>query len=144
VAVIEQIAAGKSRGAPQDKSQATKAPKLTKEHGLIDWARHAQGVCNQIRAMQPWPTAYSFLHGPKEPPARLLVFRARVVPDPTLVLKGPRAGLVRLVPGESRFCVETGAGDQVEIQELQPAGKRRMSAQEFLRGNAIPLDAHFR
>ncbi len=45
----------------QDKSLVTKAPKLTKEHGLIDWSRHGRDVCNQIRAMQPWPTAYTYL-----------------------------------------------------------------------------------
>src|SRR5262245_22812820 len=53
--VIEQIAAGTARGSQQDKSQATKAPKLKKEQGLIDWTRTAQQVCNQVRAMQPWP-----------------------------------------------------------------------------------------
>src|SRR5262249_9454469 len=83
-AVVGHNGAGKSHGVPQDKSKATKAPKLTKEHGLIDWVRHAQGVCNQIRAMQPWPTAYAFLRGPNQPPLRLLVFRARVVADSTV------------------------------------------------------------
>ena len=135
--VIDQIAAGKSSGAPQNKAEATKAPKLTKEHGLIDCTHHARGICNQIRAMQPWPTAYTFLHRAQEPPLRLIVFRSSVVPDATLVLQGPRAGLVRLVPGHLHLYVETGAGDQVEILELQPAGKRRMAAGEFLRGHAI-------
>jgi methionyl-tRNA formyltransferase len=135
--VIDQIAAGKSSGTPQNKAAATKAPKLTKEHGLIDWTRHARGICNQIRAMQPWPTAFTFLHPPQAPPLRLIVFQARVVPDATLVLQGPRAGLVRLVPGHPHLYVETGAGDQVEILELQPAGKRRMASGEFLRGHAI-------
>src|SRR5262245_30053916 len=49
--VVEQIAAGTAQGIPQDKSQVTKAPKLTKEHGLIDWTRTATQVCNQVRAM---------------------------------------------------------------------------------------------
>jgi methionyl-tRNA formyltransferase len=137
VAVIEEIVATRSRGTPQDKSQATKAPKLTKEHGLIDWTRPARGVYDQIRAMQPWPTAYTFLHAPKQPPSRLLVFRARVVPDGTLALQRPHAGLVRVVAGDPRLCIETGAGDEVEILELQPAGKRRMTAMNFLRGHAI-------
>jgi methionyl-tRNA formyltransferase len=134
---IVQIAAGNSSGTPQNKAEATKAPKLTKEHGLIDWTRHARGICDQIRAMQPWPTAFTFLHRPQEPPLRLIVFQARVVPDATLVLQGPRAGLVRLVPGHPHLYVETGAGDQMEILELQPAGKRRMVSGEFLRGHAI-------
>ncbi len=79
--VIEQIAAGTSKGVPQDKTKATKAPKLTKEHGLIDWTRSASEICNQIRAMQPWPTAYTFLQRPDEPPLRLLLFKAAPHPD---------------------------------------------------------------
>jgi len=135
--VLEQIAAGQSKGVPQDKSKVTRAPKLTKEHGLIDWTRHAQQICNQIRAMQPWPTPYTFLHRPKETPLRLIVFRAAVVPDATLGLKDVKAGMLRVVPGDDHLCVETGVGDQLEILELQPAGKRRMAAVEFLRGYAI-------
>jgi len=135
--VIEQIAAGKSKGIPQDKSLVTKAPKLSKENGLIDWSRNPQGICNHIRAMQPWPTAYTFLHRPKESPLRLIVYRASVVTEATLSLKGPHAGLIRLLPGHPHLIVETGAGDQVEILELQPAGKRRMTAMDFLRGYAI-------
>src|SRR5947207_1623478 len=53
--VIEQIAAGTATGRPQDKTQVSKAPKLTKENGLIDWTRPAQAICRQVRAMQPWP-----------------------------------------------------------------------------------------
>src|SRR5437660_5790398 len=64
--VIDQIAAGTAQGVKQDKTQATKAPKLTKEHGLIDWSRSGRDVCNQIRAMQPWPTAYTFWHRHRE------------------------------------------------------------------------------
>src|SRR5439155_23135808 len=56
--VSDQFAAGRAHGVKQDKSQVTKAPKLTKEHGLIEWNRQARDVCNHIRAMQPWPTAY--------------------------------------------------------------------------------------
>jgi methionyl-tRNA formyltransferase len=57
-------------------------------------------------------------------------------------LHGPKAGLVRIVPGEAHFYVETGAGDQVEVLELQPAGKRRMTATEFLRGHGADNGWH--
>src|SRR5207237_1405824 len=74
--VIDRMARGEAiSGIKQDPSQVTKAPKLTKEHGLIDWTRTAEQVCNQIRAMQPWPTAYTFLHGEGHPPLRLIVMR---------------------------------------------------------------------
>src|SRR5207247_1378253 len=48
--VIHRFELGPVPGKPQDRSQVTKAPKLTKEHGLIDWSRPACDVCNQIRA----------------------------------------------------------------------------------------------
>jgi len=138
--VTEQIEAGTTKGIKQDKSMATKAPKLLKEHGLIDWSRPAQDVCNQIRAMQPWPTAYTFLHRPGQPPLRLLVLRASWYKNdlPHLL-----PGAVVLRPGhEHEFHVATGSendriGSEVEIHELQPAGKRPMTATEFLRGHRL-------
>lgn len=141
VTVIEQIAAGTSKGVPQDTALVTKAPKLTKEHGLIDWTRPAQGVCDQVRAMQPWPTPYTFLHRSNQVPLRLIVCRARVAREATLAIKNIKAGRVRLLPGDDHLIVETGAGDHVEILELQPAGKRRMIVREFLRGNALEAGA---
>src|SRR5579871_970836 len=74
--VIDQIAAGTAHGTKQDKTQASKAPKLTKENGLIDWSRPARDVCNQIRAMQPWPTAYTFWHRSGKQPQRWIIHRA--------------------------------------------------------------------
>src|SRR5207249_11211732 len=74
--VIDQIETGTTVGVKQDKAQATKAPKLTKEHGLIDWNRTAEQVCNQIRAMQPWPTAYTFLHRQGQPALRVIITRS--------------------------------------------------------------------
>src|SRR5947209_2514963 len=74
--VIDQIAHGTARGVKQDQAQVTRAPKLAKEHGLIDWKRSARDVCNQVRAMQPWPTAYTYLHRGHQPPARVIVQKA--------------------------------------------------------------------
>jgi methionyl-tRNA formyltransferase len=134
--VVEQLAAGTARGRPQDKSLVTKAPKLTKENGLINWQRSAVQVCNQIRAVQPWPTAYTYFHRSGKPPQRLLITKASCVevrPPATIT-----AGAVVVISEEpTRLLV--GAGDQtvVEMLELQPAGKRRMPAAEFLRGHRL-------
>jgi methionyl-tRNA formyltransferase len=131
---IDQIAAGTARGITQDKTQATKAPKLTKEHGLIDWTRTAEQVWNQVRAMQPWPTAYTFLHRASQKPLRLIVNKA--APQPAVAPHAP--GEAVLDPGEPlRLRVTAGARTQVEVVEMQPAGKRRMSAAEFLRGHRL-------
>jgi methionyl-tRNA formyltransferase len=127
--VVDQIAAGTAKAIPQDQSQATKAPKLKKEHGLLDWSRTAQQVCCQVRAMHPWPTAYTFWHRAGQPPLRLIVHRAR-----------PATAEKPVAPGEilttrlDALCVGAGDDTVVEVHELQPAGKKRMAAAEFLRG----------
>jgi methionyl-tRNA formyltransferase len=131
---IGKIVSGTARPLPQDKTQVSKAPKLKKEDGLIDWRRFTEQVCNQIRAMQPWPTAYTYLHRSGNPPMRVIINRAR----PNLEVDfeiGLAAGLLRVVG--SRLYVGDGSRAGVEILELQPAGKRRMSAIEFLRGHPI-------
>lgn len=139
VDMVKRYAAGPVSGKPQDKSLATKAPKLTKEHGLIDWSRPAAAVCNQIRAMHPWPTAYSFLHRPGLMPMRIIVHRATwggvgfggyPMPPPR------RPGTVVVTVPQSIWAI---AADHcaVQIHELQPAGKRRMTALDFLRGNSL-------
>jgi len=142
IRVIDQLVAGTAQGSKQDKSQATKAPKLKKGNGLIDWSRHARDVCNQIRAMQPWPTAYTFLHRLDHPPVRIIINRA-ILWQATFggsvtgnELDTPGATVV-LPEAPSRLFVWAGQSSQVEILELQPAGKRRMSAAEFLRGHAL-------
>jgi methionyl-tRNA formyltransferase len=125
VAVVNQIAAGTAHGTAQDNALATKAPKLKKEHGAIDWTRPADAVCNQIRAMHPWPTAYTYWHRPGTPSLRLIVHKA--VARPGTVAPG------EIQVGGSGLVVGTGAG-VVEVVELQPAGKKRMTASEFLNG----------
>jgi methionyl-tRNA formyltransferase len=144
--VIDRIAAGTVRGAKQDKSLVTKAPKLTKGHGLIDWTRPARAVCNQIRAMQPWPTAYTFLHHPGDPPTRLLILKAtghdtigpgQWTPGEVILAPNPNQ-VLRVAAGPNA----EGAATAVDVLELQPAGKRRMPAAEFLRGHPLQAGDH--
>jgi len=135
LAVIDQIAAGTARGMVQEKAQATKAPKLTKEHGVIDWSRTASEVCRHVRAMQPWPTAYTFLHSKGQLPLRLIVQRAGPAGDVTV--PHPATGGVLASDAKSRLWVSAGAHSWVEILELQPAGKKSMAAADFLRGHAL-------
>jgi methionyl-tRNA formyltransferase len=140
VEALDQIAKGTAKGMSQDKSLASKAPKLKKEDGLVDWSRDAYQVCNQIRAMQPWPTAYTFLHQSGRAPVRIGVIRASVV---HVSLDGSlqpgRLSCVNLPgPREPILAVETGSrAFVVRIHELPPAGKRRMWAAEFLRGHPL-------
>jgi methionyl-tRNA formyltransferase len=137
VEVVKRIASGEPvPGVKQDRSLVTRAPKLTKEHGLINWSRPAVAVCNQVRAMQPWPTAYTYLHREGQAPLRVIVLKVRAL----AVWRSEAAGVGAVVGEElgTRLAVRAGAGEWVEILELQPAGKRRMSAAEFRRGNPLP------
>jgi methionyl-tRNA formyltransferase len=140
--VIEQIAAGTAHGVKQDKTQATKAPKLNKENGIIDWSRPARDVCNHIRAMQPWPTAYTYLHRQGHEPLRIIIHKASCHGGGQGVHLSP--GLIVLRPERAgRLYVAAGNGSAAEVREIQPAGKRRMSAAEFLRGHRLQPSDRF-
>jgi methionyl-tRNA formyltransferase len=129
--VIEQIAAGTVQGRKQDPGLVTKAPKLTKEQGAIDWYRPAKDVVNHVRAMQPWPTAYTFLRRTGVAPLRLIICRATASEAPAEAGYAP--GTV-LPGGAKQLLVAAGGNTLVEVHELQPAGRRRMTAGQFVRG----------
>jgi methionyl-tRNA formyltransferase len=139
--VIEQIATGTTQGIKQDQSQVTKAPKLKKENGLIDWNRPARDVCNQIRAMQPWPTPYTFLHKQGKPPLRVIVARAAVAAESQA--DGSPGQVIIAPDAASRLLVAAGGQSAVEILEIQPAGKIRMPAVDFLRGHKFQTGDFF-
>jgi methionyl-tRNA formyltransferase len=139
--VIDQLAAGTARGVKQDKSRVTKAPKLKKEDGLIDWSRDSAIL--KVQAMQPWPTAYTFFHREGKPPVRVIINRAREYMACPLGHQVAMPGTIdREFAEPSRLAVWNG-WLLAEILELQPAGKKRMSAAEFLRGHPIKEGDHF-
>lgn len=136
--VVRQMKLGPVAGEKQDPSQVTKAPKLTKEMGLIDWNQPAERIVDHVRAMQPWPTAYTFFHRPGKEPMRVMLTRCRV------------GGRLRCREGEyppgggfhagyeDHFAVYAGDGWLVSVFEIQPAGKKRLTAAEFMRGYPVP------
>jgi methionyl-tRNA formyltransferase len=105
----------------QDEAQATLAPILKKEDGLIDFSRPAAEILNRLRGFQPWPGAYSKFRG-----KNLQVWKPaaldRTVPSSELKTDG------------DRLLVGCGGGTAIELVELQLEGKKRTSAQDFLRG----------
>jgi len=133
VAVIEQIKNGTVSGMKQDPALITRAPKIRKEHGLIDWTKSAEQIERRVRAMQPWPTAYTFLHRSNKPAMRMIVNRTSVA-DMSPVNLGDEPG--RLAGEGDRLFVRCGMGSLV-IHEVQPAGKKRMAVGEFLRGYTV-------
>jgi methionyl-tRNA formyltransferase len=144
VEAIRLIAAGTVPRTPQDHSKATYAGKVSKTDGEIAWNKPATVIVNQVRAMNPWPCAYTTWRG-----GTLRVWRAAAargepapeMPQPGEGLPGERVpGLTVpgqvLFTGESGIAVAAGQGT-VELSEVQPQGGRRMSAGEFLRGHAL-------
>jgi len=122
---IREIEAGSIRREKQNDAEASYAPILKKEDGRIDWFAPAQKIYDRLRGFAPWPGAYTAFRG--QP---LIVLRAKPVEDrdiPPGVLKAEQR---RLFAG----CGETNA---LELLEVQPAGKRGMSADAFLNGYKI-------
>jgi methionyl-tRNA formyltransferase len=141
--VIGQLEAGIAQGQKQDPTLVTKAPKLKKENGLIDWTRTAKQVCNQVRAMQPWPTAYTYLHRPGKSATRLIV--ARAVPlQHSHPGSTPAPGEVTLLAEQGlHLLVAVGGGETVQLLEVQPEGKRRMTVAEYLNGRPVATGDRF-
>jgi len=133
---VERLQLGPVAGTPQDQSQVTKAPKLKKEDGLIDWTRSAEQICRHVRAMQPWPTAYTFLHRAAKLPVRIMIQKSKAV-----AREGPpaSAGALTAFPKTmDRLFVEiSDSREAVEVLRLQPSGKKSMTAAEFLRGHPV-------
>jgi len=128
--VIEALAAGTAQPIKQDKTQASKAPRLEKQLGLIDWSRPAIAIKNQVRALDPWPRAFTHWQRGAGEPLRLIVHRTDVVDG---LSDGPPGQILQAGP---KLMLATGAG-VLELKAIQPAGKRVMAAGEFLRGYPV-------
>jgi methionyl-tRNA formyltransferase len=116
---------------PQDHSQATYAPLLKKNDGIIDWKSPAQSIEAFIRGMTPWPGAFTF-HGEK----RLKIFKANTIFADTTGVPGT---VMKGFPDELRIA--TGKGI-LSILEIQGESGKRLLIKDFLRGYALPPGAH--
>ena len=139
--VVEQLEAGTAQPVVQDKSLASKAPRLKKEQGVIDWNRTSQEIKNQVRGLRPWPRAFTFWHKPESEPLRVNIDRVAVIPSPSTIGSGCAApGSV--LEASNQLLLATGDGI-LAVDELQPAGKRSMSATDFLRGYRVTVGDRF-
>jgi len=118
---LRLVAAGSAPRIPQDNAHATYAPKLKREHGLIDWSESADAIERKIRAYNPWPGAFM-----KVDRQNLKIFSASVVD-----LKGEPGEVLR---SDKDLIVAAGKG-ALSLAEVQLEGKRQMSAAAFLRGH---------
>jgi methionyl-tRNA formyltransferase len=122
-------------GVSQDPARATRAPRLKKTDGAVDWSQSAERICNQVRALKPWPGTYTHCRTTANKPMRLIL-DAVSRPDESEVALAPPGTIV--VCDKHRLLVATGTG-LLSIDRVQPEGKRPMDISEFLRGHDISV-----
>jgi len=130
IEAIKLLKAGKIEPKPQDESQASFAPLLKKDDGKIDWQKSAEQIWRQIRAFNPWPGAFI-----GEGKSQIKIWEAE-------------PGQAQAEPGQileaHRRWIEVACGKgSLRIKELQPVGKKRMSAEAFLAGHKIKIGDKF-
>ena len=118
---LRRLQSDSIRPQKQNDSQATLAPVLKKEDGKIDFSRSGQEIYNRFRGFQPWPGAFTTFRG------KGLSFTAM---RPASVEVRPAQLLVQ---GE-QLLVGCGGGSTIELLEVQPEGKKRISAKDFVHG----------
>jgi methionyl-tRNA formyltransferase len=121
VETLRGLQAGVVHPRAQDNSQATLAPILKKEDGLIDFSNSAAEIFNRMRGFQPWPGAYTKFRGKnlqvlKARPARQVISRSELKAE------------------ADRLLVGCGQNSALEILELQLEGKKRTTAHDFIQG----------
>jgi methionyl-tRNA formyltransferase len=122
IEALQQISTQSVRREKQNEAEATYAPVLNKEDGLIDWSRPARQIYNRLRGFTPWPGAYTTFRG-----QQLLVLGVRVA-------EIPRASPGTLQSDRRTLLAGCGENSALELLEVQLGGKNRMSAQAFING----------
>ena len=130
---VDALAEGKTDPTVQDESQVTKAPRLQKSDGLVDWSRSAAEIVNQVRALKPWPNTSATWQKADGGELRVIFDAVTAEPLSQLVEPGTTAEV-----GKDRLAIATGHG-QLVVDRLQPAGKRAMPVADFLRGHRVQV-----
>jgi methionyl-tRNA formyltransferase len=123
VETLKQLQQGILNPIPQDDSQATLAPILKKEDGLVDFTRSATEIHNRLRGFQPWPGAYTQFRGK----------------NLKIVAVQKAQAQQQIAPGELQVSGDTllvgcGKGTALQLVQVQPQGKKPMSARDFISG----------
>jgi methionyl-tRNA formyltransferase len=130
VDTITRLKAGTLTPQRQDDGQATLAPLLRKEDGLIDWTMNAAALANRVRGLSPWPGAYTFFGAERWNIWKAISHGGATTDKPgTIVTVNKQAMLVA-----------TGDG-LLDIREIQTANAKRMSVSQFLAGHQVMAGA---
>lgn len=105
-------------------NEATFASNIKREQEKIDWTQTGERIYNHIRGLNPWPVAYTTLEG-----SVIKIWKTAKVPSEESIAPGT---IMKIE--DDGFTVATGNGTAIKVLELQPSGKKRMNAEQFLRG----------
>ena len=135
VKALKMVADGSAPRIPQNAEKATYAPPLSPEDELISWARPAVEIFNQVRGLVPSPGAYTWFREKRLKIGRVMPNEKHKVPLPSAedFFPGTVCGIEK-----DRFWVAAGK-DFIQVLELQPEGKKRMHAGDFLRGYSLQV-----
>ena len=132
IEALALIELGKASETDQDDALATFAPKVTRDDARIDWSMTVDEVSRSIRAYDPKPGAFTTLRG-----SDVKVFGAR--PAGAQSLRGAMPGEPGQVIAVSEGIIVSCADGAICIRDVQPAGKKRMRASEWLRGRGVSI-----
>ena len=121
ISTLRGLQSGELQPLPQDDAQATLAPVLKKEDGRIDFHRSAVEIYNRLRGFQPWPGAFT-------------TFRGKIVQVRAANLSAGGNGPGSLAVQGDHLFAGCGNSTALELLELQPEGKKRMPARDFVHG----------
>lgn len=124
---LPRIERGEIQAVAQSEAEATYAPMLKREDGLMDWRLQARELANRVRAFQPWPGAYTDFRG-----KRLIVWQAKESTQQT-ASENLKPGTILSID-DSEIIIACAGSTALRIQQAQIEGKRRMTGRELANG----------
>lgn len=122
---LPKLLAGELTPIPQVEDKATFAPNIKREQEKMDWSKSGEEIYNHIRGLNSWPVAYTIWNGLNLKVWQSKKIMSAIEAEPGTVIELQKDGIL----------VATGNQTAIKITELQPAGKKRMTAEQFLRGS---------
>lgn len=126
---LPRLMKGEIKGIPQCDEEATFAYNIKREEEKIDWSKTGEDIYNQIRGLNPWPVAYTTLDD-----KIIKIWWGEKISSPARKEPGTIIAIE-----EDGFIVASGNDTAIKVTELQPAGKKKMSGKEYLRGAGAKL-----
>lgn len=133
IEALSKLDRGELTATPQNDAEASLAPILKREDGQVDWRMSAREIYNRLRGFTPFPGCYTRFGS-----QRLEIVRAKVELIPTQIQPGTVCET-----GKESFSVACGGGSRLRVTEVQPEGKRVISARDFINGAKLVQGVQF-